>query len=597
MTATRPINTSQQQAPAPTVWSDRLLNWADRNRRVLLTTLVLAYCIGFNGQWRVEPDSALYLTLARNLAAGHGYTYHGQMHQLAYPGLPYAMAGLMKVFGPRCFWAGDLLMLGCALGTLALTYRLFLLHAGRPTAVVVTCGVGVTRTFYRYAFQIMTDMPFLLGVMAFLAGWEAMLARRDGVKPRPRWYDWALLLGGLALAAVTRPTVLALLPVVLIVVIQAAASRAVPWCWAAAGVVVIAVATAVFLALDPPQYAIQVAHQFTSEADQEIANVAQNSKDILTTAAVGGMFGMKFGAPPPAGQAWPWYAILGVGANIALGLALIALGLSLLARRPVWGLWVAATVAMMVLVLPTDRYFLQVLPLLVYGWWLGLRWVNRRLPRPWGNLAFGLLFVWGMAPNLGLVGGLMIEQHRRPFLAYYKEGKYQGVLDLADRLPTATDPQALIVAPPKTGRVLTFLTHRHVVELTDLEMSDLAIPNIFVISDPTDPEYESWAESWVKSLGRREAGTVETIRRHGREPLILWRTERINLVPSTRRSLLRSPLPAGEGARGSLPEHREREDLLTISSPASPASNTRSSADSPHISARDSSTRENSRQR
>src|SRR4051794_2931002 len=57
--------------------ADRLLIYVDRLRYWLLGFTLLALCAGFNGQWRPEPDSALYLTIGRSLATGHGYSYMG----------------------------------------------------------------------------------------------------------------------------------------------------------------------------------------------------------------------------------------------------------------------------------------------------------------------------------------------------------------------------------------------------------------------------------------------------------------------------------------------------------------------------------------
>ena len=44
------------------------------------------------------------------------------------------------------------------LATLALVYRLILLIADRPTAVLVTVGVGMSRLFYRNCFELLTDL-------------------------------------------------------------------------------------------------------------------------------------------------------------------------------------------------------------------------------------------------------------------------------------------------------------------------------------------------------------------------------------------------------------------------------------------------------
>src|SRR5687768_2078575 len=79
--------------------ADRVLTFVDRHRVKLFILMGLLYLAGFNGQWRPEPDSGLYLTIGRNLASGEGYTYHGHSHRLVFPGLPLIFAGLFRVFG------------------------------------------------------------------------------------------------------------------------------------------------------------------------------------------------------------------------------------------------------------------------------------------------------------------------------------------------------------------------------------------------------------------------------------------------------------------------------------------------------------------
>ncbi len=184
-------------------WCDALLNWCDRNRAWLFAILLAAYLAAFNGQWRMEPDSGLYLSIGRNLAEGKGFTYLGQPNDLAYPGWPWLIAVTFKIVGSDSLFAVNLLMTAMALATIALTYRLFLLHSGRPTAVVVAIGVGMTKSFFVYGFELWSDMPFAMGVMAFLAGYQGV-TRAD--RSRVRWFDWALLSIGLAIAIVMRPT-------------------------------------------------------------------------------------------------------------------------------------------------------------------------------------------------------------------------------------------------------------------------------------------------------------------------------------------------------------------------------------------------------
>src|SRR5688500_174349 len=164
---------------------ERVLAFVDRHRVKLFLALAALYLLGFTGHWRPEPDSALYLTIGRNLALGEGYTYHGQSHRLVFPGLPLLFAGLYKAFGTESLVPHLFAMLAMGAAALALTYRLFLLHAGRPMAVLVTLLVGVSQTFFRYNFELLTDLPFMFGVMAFLAGYEGVVHRHCADDPTP----------------------------------------------------------------------------------------------------------------------------------------------------------------------------------------------------------------------------------------------------------------------------------------------------------------------------------------------------------------------------------------------------------------------------
>src|ERR1700722_9966178 len=192
---------SSANTPAPLL-VDGFENIVVTHQRKLIIVVFGLYLAGFNGQWRLEPDSALFLSLGRNLAEGRGYTYLGRPNHLAYPGLPWVNAVLFKLFGDHALFAANTFMLLTALAALGLTYRLFRLHAGSATAMVVMLGVGITKTFYRYAFELRSDMPFLLGVMAFFCGFEAIFAKpTEDQKRSAKWFDWTLLIGGFALAA------------------------------------------------------------------------------------------------------------------------------------------------------------------------------------------------------------------------------------------------------------------------------------------------------------------------------------------------------------------------------------------------------------
>src|SRR5690606_22702485 len=104
-----------QRAGEPWTASDWMLAWYDRYRWIYFALMIAIYLMAFSGQWRPEPDAALYLEIGRNIAEGEGYTYHGQAHALAYPGLPWLWAGIFALFGAESLWPHHAVMLGFAM--------------------------------------------------------------------------------------------------------------------------------------------------------------------------------------------------------------------------------------------------------------------------------------------------------------------------------------------------------------------------------------------------------------------------------------------------------------------------------------------------
>ena len=495
MSATQ-LNTSPSLLAAspsirPAMLSDRVLAFADAHRRVLFIVLIGFYLLGFNGKWRLEPDSALYLTLGRNLAEGHGYTYQGVKHHLAFPGPPYLFAAVFKIFPGDNLVPHLLLMLAIGLATLGLTYRLFLLYADRPTAVLITFGVGISRLFYRYNFELLSDMPFLFGVMAFLAGYEAIFhRRRDG--RRVTWFDCSLLSGGLLVAVVMRPTMWALLAAAVLALIWSLLRGPQRWpqlltCLA------IVIAAVIFWKIDPR-------HSGSSLGNYEdaIFNVKFSHFSTL-------MHDMVFDYIPRFFQGTLAQALFGArffpGVNAIIGVIVLGLGISLFWHRPLWGLWFAMTIAMMLIaVKPLDRYFLQVLPLLVFAWWSAIRWVNRSVDRGWGNRIFLALFVLGGTTNLLRDGEFIIEQRRPQFLSYYKEGRFASIDRLAKLLKNRAEAEAFVVAPPKQARIITFLSRRRAVEMTPDKRVDPRRQTVYVL-EPLDDSVRQWLANVRVHLG------------------------------------------------------------------------------------------------
>jgi hypothetical protein len=512
---------SAAEAPGRFSVPDWLLGFVDAHRRKLFVGVLALYLLAFNGQWRLDADSALYLTIGRNLAEGRGYTYHGLHHTLAYPGMPWLFAGLFQVFGTGSVLPADVVMIGCGLATLALVYRLFLLHAGRPTAVLMTVALALSRTFFRYTFELLSDVPFLMGVAAFLAGCEAVFYARDpatGARRGFRWYDVALLIAGLAVAVVTRPTMWALLAAVVAVIVLSLFTRPLRWKWLALGAAV-AIVAAVTVVLMFRRLGGDYERVFLDAMNNpgEVTRVmlGRNLPEVLHPGAAEAVFGVDWGHLR-VGRAW-------VPMGFVPSLLSIAAGVWLVRRRLLWGAWVAMSVFMMLVTLVEVRYFLQVLPLLLYGWWMMLVWLDRQVARRlWGPVAWwkGLLtalptaaFGTLVAVNAGRVGSLVAEQRGVPFLESYRHGKYAMVPELTQLLQSQTPDEAWVLVPERQlGRILTFTSRRYAVEPGPVTQLNPELQTVYVL-EPLEDDVRAWMPLLRMGVGKAVGPAVEGGRR------------------------------------------------------------------------------------
>jgi hypothetical protein len=155
------------------------------------------------------------------------------------------------------------------------------------------------------------------------------------------------------------------------------------------------------------------------------------------------------------------------------------------------------------------RYFLQVLPLLLYGWWVAVVWLDRRLDgrlgrRKWGRLLpltiFGLL----VAVNVGRIASMVVEQRAPSFLDEYRGGKYAMVPKLNELLRNNTLDEAWVLVPERQlGRILTYTSHRFTAEPGPVTTLDPSTQEVYVLQ-PMEPD----TAEWMKVLG---IGTGEPV--------------------------------------------------------------------------------------
>ena len=500
---------------------------------------MVLYAVSITGRWRVAPDTALYMSLGRSLAEGQGFTYHGVRHNWYEPGLPWVIGVSFRLFGEDNYLPLTLFVLACGALTLCLAYQLFKLHTGRPTAVLLTTLLAVTETFYRYCFQIVTDMPFLVGLLAVLLGYERLLPlQRDGetephepARRRPAWWAWGLLFFGTLVMCAFRPTIITFVGALLL---------ATAWHLLRgphrlrhlliAAVVIGAVVT--FRVSDPRR---------TSVA--EAAHREATLKSLLTE-RLGWALNRTFTRfiPEMLSEHAPEAVLgveLGIGLDEAFSILVMGLGVALVTRRVLWGAWVAATLAQMAFWLPRERYFLPILPLLLLALWQAALWVERRLRAPWAALAFAGVLLLLFVPNL-LQDGVFISEQRWRGIGKtdLRDPTARPLVEMGRLIAENVGDEDAVLA--ESSRQLTYFSRRRVVEPPQarrqpptekqerqLEEQILSHPRLFAVMP------EEWKARHVQKLMEKlrlrlgpEVGRVErppVKNRPAEEPLVLHR--------------------------------------------------------------------------
>ncbi len=140
-------------------------------------TLALQYKL----HWTPGGDSDFFVSVARNLARGDGYTYNGEGVAISPPGWPWFLSGLMRVMPDFAFlnlvqslllWAGLLLF-----------YPLCRALTGPPTAAVAVLVTAFLHPVYPLAGWMHSEPLYLVLVNA--AVWAGLSYSR--VMGRNRW--------------------------------------------------------------------------------------------------------------------------------------------------------------------------------------------------------------------------------------------------------------------------------------------------------------------------------------------------------------------------------------------------------------------------
>jgi hypothetical protein len=459
-----------ETAPVETLVEGLYTHAVVRCRHVTLTAIALLLLACLNGQWRVGFDSAQYRGLAESLAEGRGYTFGGVPETMIYPGLPSLLAGLQLIFGktPLPGLVAMTLLSGL---TLLVIYRLIRLHFPQWVALCVTIGTGLNEGFVQFSQELMTDMPFLFGVVTSLLGWELL---RAGESARSRVLAGVVLAVGLGTAAAVRPTFW-LLAATWIGVCVWGLIRG-PRKFHGISLAVLVGVWAVVLLLDPRSSGLGITRDgyvrmILQQIPQMWASLQGQIGPVTQRELPEAFFGEHMSPLSPL------FSLL-----LVVGLVLV------LRRQPLWGLFGLITVAVTLLFdfTSVNRYYLMILPILWLGWILLASHLVRPLREPWRNVALGALLLLGLGPNLGGVATFVVEQRRSDFLTHYRDGQFVPMVALAEQIRDHVPPGARVVGPYAT--VLTYFSGRRV-EGADQLFLDKAPVHYLQLVQQFDPHY------------------------------------------------------------------------------------------------------------
>jgi hypothetical protein len=306
----------------------------------------------------------------------------------------------------------------------------------------------------------------MVGATLCLVGYE----RLEQIRPQ-RWASFLLLSAGIVVMALFRSVVLTFVAALILTAIWQLARRRKWWRLGLAGLAIVALVLVVRyfdpqndhfmkLSFDEQMLLSRITDQIPSTLHQMFA---VNLPHLLLEATAEQVLGVDFG---PA---------------INLPLSILVLGSTVLFIRVriLWGLLVIIFIMQWSLILVVDRYFLPLMPLFVIVWWSIFLWFEQRLGARWGRI----VFIWAMllwfVPNSIRVVDFLNEQHQRPFIASFQEGKYLPYYATANWLRNNTPEDAVILADPRRCHEMIYLSHRLV--LGYLYADAIAARHLYII--------------------------------------------------------------------------------------------------------------------
>lgn len=405
---------------------------------ILVGILLCLYLLLQNGLWASGPDTAYYISVARDVALGRGLTFNGEPVGRAPPLWPLVLAAAMKI--SPTFRFINLVPMACILASIGMWFFILRRLTTLKKAFWITLLSGTLFHWYAATNQLRTEGLFCLIFTAAL-----LVASQIAEGRAQRWRIALLLLLCIGMVA-TRYAGLAASFVVGAVVLSGQRHPGAKQWIAFIGSLAITLAS--FIAI---RYALRYILPHIHEG-ASAGGAIDDSGEVVMTSVLGQggpltyfMQGLKAGQWVSALLWMPMHIAV---SNKWLALAVNLLGWFLLATYTVclirhirerrWILiGVAAYSASIIFrwTVVNPRYLMPIAPFLLLGIWLGMEHLRATLRRPWASKLFAagvpVLLVTLLLCNLTLLGIDIAIVRSSNFYHYYLAGEVEDLIGAA----------------------------------------------------------------------------------------------------------------------------------------------------------------------
>ena len=212
---------------------------------VVFLAIAVLYVASVPGVWSMKSDSAVYMTLARSLARGEGYTFNRGPYGRYPPVFPVMLALVYSTLGEN-IWAMQALVALTGVGAMAAAFALIRERSGTRPALAIVILAATCTWFWTYSSQhIVSEAPYAF--FSLIALWLAERALRS---PRFAALKWLLAVGVATVAVYTRMPGVALIPALVGAALLARGQHWAPrqrWMAAAAAAVIGSLAALVWI--------------------------------------------------------------------------------------------------------------------------------------------------------------------------------------------------------------------------------------------------------------------------------------------------------------------------------------------------------------